>query len=61
MRCWIKRVADVTVCDINLSPSINQRSDKVQIKLVAVGLDLIYPHYREDYIWALNGGKHDNG
>lgn len=61
MRWWIKRVADVTVGDTNLSPCINQWSDKVQIKLVAVGLDLIYPHYREDYIWTLNGGRHDNG
>jgi hypothetical protein len=58
---WIKRVAEVTVDDADLSLRISQQSDKVQIKkLAAVGLDLIYSYFR-DYIWTLNGGRHVNG
>ena len=61
MRYWIKRVAEVKVDDTNVSLRISQRKNDVQTKkLVAVGLDLIYPYYR-DYIWTLNGGKHVNG
>jgi len=37
MRYWIKRVAEVTVDDTNLSLRINQRSDKVQIKKIGSG------------------------